>query len=239
MPMSVDAKGEIVVRIPSRAARPYEPLRKTLYSVDELMSGWDTEKKSVDERIADYYKRQGCQVPKEPEEALCQRIHDDPRVSAESLVERSRAFFASFERAKRIRFLTVGWADDIRRSFPAQAATSPAPLTYFPSRTTRVCRTFQAKNGLAPGTIREASPHIFGSGMSAVCELDLSHRPISISPEACLLAANLFEPPSLGRTGCSRIPGRSGGVRHTESARRHAARHWEGPLRRRSRHCRL
>ena len=77
MPMSVGAKGEIVVRIPSRAARPYEPLRKTLYSVDELMSGWNTEKKSVDERIADYYKRQGCQVPKEPEEALCQRIHDD------------------------------------------------------------------------------------------------------------------------------------------------------------------
>jgi len=46
---------------------------------------------------------------------------------------------------------------------------------------------------LALGIIREALPHIFGFAMSAVCELDLSRLPISISPQACLLAANSFD----------------------------------------------
>jgi len=76
MPLTVESSGDIVVKIPRLSARPYEPLRSSLYTVEELMEGWDSAKKSLDERISDYYNQQGCQVPKDSDEALCQRIHD-------------------------------------------------------------------------------------------------------------------------------------------------------------------
>lgn len=77
--MTIDREtaGDIVVRIPFRKDRPYEPLRKSLYSVEELMDGWDTPTGSLDERIEEYYTKAGEQVPKKSDEALCQRIHDD------------------------------------------------------------------------------------------------------------------------------------------------------------------
>jgi hypothetical protein len=72
-----DSTGDITVRIPFRKERPYDPIRKHLYSVDELMEGWGTPANSLDERIAKYYTDEGSQVPQHAEEALCQRIHDD------------------------------------------------------------------------------------------------------------------------------------------------------------------
>ncbi len=77
MPLELDASKDIVVRIPYRSDRPYDPLRKALYTVDELMAGWNRPKKSLDQKIAAYYLKQGGQVPNNSEEALCQRIHDD------------------------------------------------------------------------------------------------------------------------------------------------------------------
>src|SRR5579863_4902353 len=68
--------GEITITIPPRKDRPYDPRRVTLYSPDELMKGWE-KNHSLDQRIEAYYQDEGAQVPKDPDEALCQRIHDD------------------------------------------------------------------------------------------------------------------------------------------------------------------
>ena len=69
--------GEIIVRIPYRAERPYDPQRASLYSPDELMTPWGGTGKSLDQSICDYYDHEGGQIPRHPNEALCQRIHDD------------------------------------------------------------------------------------------------------------------------------------------------------------------
>ena len=53
MPLTVESSGEIVAKIPRLPDGLYEPLRNPLYTVDELMKGWDSAKKSLDERISD------------------------------------------------------------------------------------------------------------------------------------------------------------------------------------------
>jgi hypothetical protein len=53
MSLTVEPSGEIVVKIPRLPDGPYEPLRNSLYTVDELMKGWDSAKKSLHERISD------------------------------------------------------------------------------------------------------------------------------------------------------------------------------------------
>jgi predicted Rossmann-fold nucleotide-binding protein len=77
MNFELQGNGDIVVRIPHREDRPYNPLLKALYTPDQLMTGWDSKTGSLDQRIADYYVHEGGQSPKDPSEALCQRIHDD------------------------------------------------------------------------------------------------------------------------------------------------------------------
>jgi hypothetical protein len=59
--------------------RPYRPFRRGLYTVDELMQGYGpgNPDASLDNQIAEYYKRQGEQLPKRFEEALAQRVHDN------------------------------------------------------------------------------------------------------------------------------------------------------------------
>jgi len=69
--------GDIVVTIPHRDDRPYNPIRTHLYTPDELMQEWDGRRQSLDQSIGTYYDHEGGQVPHAPEEALCQRIHDD------------------------------------------------------------------------------------------------------------------------------------------------------------------
>jgi predicted Rossmann-fold nucleotide-binding protein len=76
MPIESTKPGEIVVRIPPRPDRPYDPRPRALYTPDQLMEGWETGQ-SLDQRTAEYYTREGSQVPKNQDEALCQRIHDD------------------------------------------------------------------------------------------------------------------------------------------------------------------
>ena len=46
MPLTVESSGEIVAKIPRLPDGLYEPLRNPLYTVDELMKGWDSAKKS-------------------------------------------------------------------------------------------------------------------------------------------------------------------------------------------------
>lgn len=59
--------------------RPYDPFRKKLYTVAELMDGYspNSPNASTDSAIARYYNDQGGQVPKRLEEALAQRVHDN------------------------------------------------------------------------------------------------------------------------------------------------------------------
>jgi predicted Rossmann-fold nucleotide-binding protein len=59
--------------------RPYRPFREELYTVDELMEGYSPSNPnaSLDSLIAGFYKEQGGQVPKQLQEALAQRVHDN------------------------------------------------------------------------------------------------------------------------------------------------------------------
>jgi len=62
-----------------RPDRPYNPFRKKLYTVEELMAGYSPTNPhgSLDSTIASYYNKEGGQVPKRVQEALAQRIHDN------------------------------------------------------------------------------------------------------------------------------------------------------------------
>src|SRR4051794_21479367 len=59
------------IELPARL--PYDPLRKSLYTRDELMAGWPGE--TLDARIERYVLEHGFRAPPAPE-ALAQRLHD-------------------------------------------------------------------------------------------------------------------------------------------------------------------
>src|SRR4051795_3490969 len=59
------------IELPARL--PYDPLRKSLYTRDELMAGWPGE--TLDARIERHVLDHGFRAPPAPE-ALAQRLHD-------------------------------------------------------------------------------------------------------------------------------------------------------------------
>ena len=72
--LELQARGAII--FPGFSGLPYDPYRGALYSVDELMEGYDPDDdQSVDRRIYDhfsYHRKRGADII----EALSQRIHD-------------------------------------------------------------------------------------------------------------------------------------------------------------------
>jgi predicted Rossmann-fold nucleotide-binding protein len=76
-PLTPKAERRAIERIIRFSRLPYNPFRKSLYSVKELMSGYDPNNpgKSLDERIAQHVNGSGKKMPS-VHEALAQRIHD-------------------------------------------------------------------------------------------------------------------------------------------------------------------
>ncbi len=82
MTFSIQRQEEIT-RVLRFRGLPYDPFRRRLYSVDELMDGYTPEKpeRSLDARIAAHFRRKSRKLP-DIHEALGQRIHDHAIESA-------------------------------------------------------------------------------------------------------------------------------------------------------------
>src|ERR1019366_5272037 len=65
MAIERESSGAIVVRIPRKTDRPYDPIRASFCAANELMTGWNTDEGSLDEKLALYYQQAGGQVPKQ------------------------------------------------------------------------------------------------------------------------------------------------------------------------------
>jgi len=75
----MDQKDDKLKAIIDASNRPYDSFRTELYTVEELMKGYSPSNPNgaLDSVIAQYYEDEGGQVPKQLEEALAQRIHDN------------------------------------------------------------------------------------------------------------------------------------------------------------------